>query len=124
MKTPIALAGAAMLAAATPPSAASEGGPALTPQTAAAVLADGAAWTVETAAGRRKFDLTLNPNGTGRLRGPLRLNMAVSWRIEGDDLCLESAFMEKCLRFSEEPTGLQGWERGQPDLRLVRGSEG
>ena len=96
----------------------------LPPQAAAAMLSDGAPWSAETPDGHRKFRITLNPDGTGRLRGESRRSLLfsqnISWRIEGPTICLASLFVKKCLQFRESPGGLQGWEQDQPDLRLRR----
>ncbi|WP_226574021.1 hypothetical protein [Acuticoccus sediminis] len=118
MKTSITIARAFFILARH--TSAAEGQTRLPPQAAAAILADGAPWSAEAPNGRRKFDLTLNPDGTGRMRGPLFFSQNVNWRVEGPTICLASPFLEKCLEFREIPDGLQGWENGEPDLRLRR----
>lgn len=91
----------------------------LAPQAAAATLADGAAWSAEAPSGR-SFKLTLNKDGTGRLRGGLPFPMSIKWAVKGDAFCLTGTMISKCLRFRSIPGGFQGYADGKPDLKLSR----
>lgn len=90
----------------------------LPPQKAAVILADGAPWSADSPSGR-SFKLTLNKDGTGSVRATL-FTQSVTWSVKGDALCLSGTMMSKCLRFQQIPGGLQGWQDGQPDLKVTR----
>lgn len=91
----------------------------LAPQAAAATLADGAPWSAKAANGRT-FKLTLNKDGTGRIRGGLPFPMSVKWSVKGDAVCLTGTMISKCLRFRAMPGGFQGYVEDKPDLKLSR----
>ena len=82
-------------------------------------LADGKPWTADAPTGR-SFKLVLDSNGSGRIRGPLGFSISTDWAVVGDEICLENRLLSKCLRFSSISGGFQGWENGEPDLRLSR----
>jgi hypothetical protein len=118
MKRSAALFALAVGAAAVPawPLAADDG---YLPVAAAAErLADGRPWAALTPEGRRA-EITLQPDGTGRFRGPLTLSVA--WRVAGENLCLDISIAgTKCLRFRAIDGGLQAYADGKPDLALTR----
>jgi hypothetical protein len=119
MKTHLRIATAAVAILAATPSFAAEGQAYLPPQQAAAILADGAPWSADAPNGR-SFKLTLNKDGTGKIKGPLLFALSVGWSVKGDTMCLKNMMISKCLRFREIPGGLQGWNGDKPDLKLSR----
>ena len=82
------------------------------------LVADGQPWAAVASEGRRA-EITLQPDGTGRFRGPLALSVA--WRVAGEDLCLDISIVgTKCLRFRQIDGGYQAYADGKPDLALTR----
>lgn len=91
----------------------------LAPQAAAAALANGTVWSAAAPNGRN-FKLTLNKDGTGRIRGGLPFPVSIKWAVKGEAVCLTGTMISKCLRFREIPNGLQGYVDDKPDLKLTR----
>ncbi|TIX66692.1 MAG: hypothetical protein E5V30_24755, partial [Mesorhizobium sp.] len=81
----------------------------LSPQRAAAVLADGRPWSADTPDGKT-LKFTLKKDGTGSIRGPMPFTLSVSWSVKGDQICIAGKMGTRCLRFREAPGGLQGWD--------------
>lgn len=88
-------------------------------QRAAEILVDGGVWSAHAPNGRT-FDLTLDRDGTGKIRGPMPFALSVKWTVKQDALCISGTMMSKCLRFQEITGGLQGWNGDKADLRLTR----
>ena len=88
-------------------------------QKAVAIVTDGLPWSAEAPNGR-SFELTLNRDGTGSIRGVLPFTLSTAWTVEGDALCISNTMISKCLRFTEIPGGLQGWVGDKPDLKVSR----
>jgi len=86
---------------------------------AAEQLGDGKAWSAVDPDGT-KLKLTLAPDGTGSVRGPIPIPMSVTWGVEGDQLCLTTKMGKRCLRFTRISGGLQGWENNQLGMRFRR----
>lgn len=120
MKTDLKIATAAIAILAASHVFAAQGQAYLQPQKAAAILADGAPWSADAPNGR-SFKLTLNKDGTGSIRSML-FTLSTDWTVKGDAVCISNRMMTKCLRFSEIPKGLQGWDGDKPDLMLTRGT--
>jgi len=119
MKIYLNLATAAAVVFSSVPVMADETQDFLPPQEAIEILADGAPWSASTPTGRN-FKLTLNKDGTGDLREALPFALSVSWTIKGEEVCLSSTMMAKCLRFREIAGGLQSWNGDKVDLKLIR----
>jgi hypothetical protein len=113
----ISLSCALLIPASHGPGIASEA-PVLSPQQAAAVLADGRPWEARPASGP-PARLTLNPGGTGKLDG--MMSFPVSWAIRGPSLCLVIGPMgTKCLGFRAVSGGYEGLIEGRRDILLSR----
>ena len=92
----------------------------LPPQSAIDMLADGAPWSAQAPNGRN-FQLTLNKDGTGSIRGPLRMTFSLTWTVKDEAVCITGTMVAKCLRFREIPGGYQSWDAdNKPDLKLSR----
>lgn len=91
----------------------------LSPQIISSLITDGEPWISESPNGR-KFNLFLNKDGTGKIEGPLFFNLSAMWKIKGEEICLSTAMMDKCLRFKEVSEGFQGWVGEKPDMKLSR----
>ncbi|RWH94070.1 MAG: hypothetical protein EOR51_11205 [Mesorhizobium sp.] len=107
----------ALLAAS--PSFAAESQAFLPARKAAAVLADGRPWSVNAPDGKT-LKFTLKKNGTGSVSGPMPFRLTVSWTVMGETVCITGRMGTKCLRFSEIPGGVQGWDGDRPDLKFSR----
>lgn len=119
MKTHLRLAAAIMAIIASSPAFAAQGQSYLTAQKAAAILADGAPWAADAPDGK-KLKVTLAKDGTGSIRGPMPFALSLTWALKGDTMCIVGKMGTKCLRFSEVPGGLQGWDGDKPDLKFSR----
>ncbi|ASY58471.1 hypothetical protein [Sinorhizobium sp. CCBAU 05631] len=119
MKTNLRVAAVCGAILAASPTFAAEGQAFLPPQQAAAVLADGQAWSALAPDGKT-LKITLKKDGTGSIRGPLPFTLSVTWAIKGDGVCINGRMGTRCLRFSEVAGGLQGWDGDKPDLKFSR----
>lgn len=90
-------------------------------ETAVTQLADGTPWAAFSSNGR-KFTLTMTADGNGKITGALPWSVSLNWTIKENALCLDTAMMSKCLKFTEVPEGFQGWKDNEQDLKLIRAS--
>jgi hypothetical protein len=91
----------------------------LSPQKAAALLADGQPWSALAPDGKT-LKVILKKDGTGSIRGPLPFALSITWSVQGDAMCIAGKMGTRCLRFREISGGLQGWDGDKPDLKFSR----
>jgi hypothetical protein len=119
MKTNPWLATALLAILTSNPSFAAEEQAFLSPQKAAAMLADGHPWSAETPDGKT-LKFTLKQDGTGSIRGPMPFTLSVTWAVKDDKICISGKMGTRCLMFRDVPGGLQGWDGDKKDLRFRR----
>ncbi|NKQ85621.1 hypothetical protein [Rhizobium ruizarguesonis] len=91
----------------------------VSPQKAAAILADGQPWSALAPNGKT-LKVILKKDGTGSIRGPVPFALSITWAVQGDAMCLAGKMGTRCLRFREISGGLQGWDGDKPDLKFSR----
>ena len=92
----------------------------LPPAAAVKVIMDGRPWSAQTAEGRQ-MQATFNPDGTASMKGPMPFPMSATWKVKGEEICLETSVAgTKCLRFRPVPGGFEGWNGPKADITLKR----
>ncbi len=97
-----------------------QGGDFPAPAQVAKSLIDGRPWKVSSADGN-SGSLTLNPDGTGSMKGPMPWALSSSWEIKGREICISvSIGGTKCLLFRQVAGGFEGWRNNKVDIKLSR----
>lgn len=82
-------------------------------------LADGRPWSLA-AAGGRSATLTLNPDGSGTLKGP-PFPISPSWRETPAGMCLNlGPAGERCVTLRKTENGFEGFKDGKLEFRMTR----
>lgn len=88
-------------------------------QAAVVALADGRSWTTRRPGGDA-VELTLRPDGTGRLVGPVVRD--AHWTVRGEEICIALGFPmgTRCIRLRRESGGFAAHEAGRLVFTLSR----
>lgn len=82
-------------------------------------LADGRPWSLAAAGGRSAI-LTLNPDGSGTIKGP-PIPISPSWRETPAGMCLNlGPAGERCVTLRRIDNGFEGYKDGMLELRMTR----
>ena len=94
-------------------------GPAQATDTVMARVADGNPWSMQAANGRNS-ELTLHPDGTGRMRMGI-MGMDTSWTAHPGGFCLTAGRMgTRCVTLQAVDAGFVAIEDGAEAFRLTR----